>query len=130
MIDDHDGASTAPVLDDTLRRLAARSCVGYCEREPGRLQLRFVIDVDEHMHDIVVVEDDDTVVVSAAVCTPTTGVWREQFEGPFHIYLDQPLGERRVIDALTGREVPFKEIAAEEAAEAATNGCGPPEDRT
>jgi hypothetical protein len=132
MIDDHDGASTAPVLDDTLRRLAARSCVGYCEREPGRLQLRFVVDVDEHMHDIVVVEDDDTVVVSAAVCTPTTGVWREQFEGPFHVYLDEPLGERRVIDALTGREVPYKdvwaEIAAEEAAEAATNGSGPPED--
>ena len=57
-----------------------------------------------------------------SVCSPTTGVWREQFEGPFHVYLDEPLGERRVIDALTGREVPYKdiwaEIAAEEAAEA------------
>ena len=91
MIDDHDWESTAPVLDDTLRRLAPRSCVGHCEREPGRLQLRFVVDVDEHMHDIVVVEEDDTVVVSAVVCTPTTGVWREQFEGPFHVYLDEPL---------------------------------------
>ena len=132
MIDDHDWESTAPVLDDTLRRLAPRSCVGHCEREPGRLQLRFVIDVDEHMHDIVVVEDDDTVVVSAVVCSPTTGVWREQFEGPFHVYLDEPLGERRVIDALTGREVPYKdiwaEIEAEEAEGAATNGGGPGED--
>jgi hypothetical protein len=132
MIDDHDWESTAPVLDDTLRRLAPRSCVGHREREPGRLQLRFVIDVDEHMHDIVVVEDDDTVVVSAAVCSPTTGVWKDQVEAPFHVYLDEPLGERRVIDALTGREVPYKdvwaELAAEEAAEAATNGGGPPED--
>ena len=129
MIDDDHWESTAPVLDDTLRRLAPRSCVGRCEREPGRLQLRFVIDVDEHMHDIVVVEDDDTVVVSAAVCSPTTGVWRDQVEAPFHVYLDEPLGERRVIDALTGREVPYKdvwaEIAAEEAAEAAmSNGGG------
>ena len=94
--------------------------------------MRFVIDVDEHMHDIVVVEDDDTVVVSAVVCSPTTGVWREQFEGPFHVYLDEPLGERRVIDALTGREVPYKdiwaEIEAEEAAGPATNGGGPGED--
>ena len=63
---------------------------GSREREPGRLQLRFVVDVDEHMHDIVVVEEDDTVVVSAVVCTPTTGVWREQFEGPFHVYLENP----------------------------------------
>ena len=128
MIDGHDWESTAPVLDDTLRRLAPRSCVGHCEREPGRLQLRFVIDVDEHMHDIVVVEGDDTVVVSAVVCTPTTGVWREQFERPFHVYLDESLGERRVIDALTGQEVPYKDVWAEIAAEeAATNGDGPGE---
>jgi hypothetical protein len=59
-------------------------------------------------------------------------VWKDQVEAPFHVYLDEPLGERRVIDALTGREVPYKdvwaELAAEEAAEAATNGGGPPED--
>jgi hypothetical protein len=75
MIDDHDWESTAPVLDDTLRRLAPRSCVGHREREPGRLQLRFVIDVDEHMHDIVVVEDDDTVVYRqpSAVRRPACG---------------------------------------------------------
>jgi hypothetical protein len=129
MIDDHDWKTMAPVIDDTLRRLEPRSGVGHCEREPGRLQLRFVIDVDEHMHDIVVVEGDDTVVVSAVVCTPTTGVWREQFEGPFDVYLDEPLGERRVIDALTGREVPYKDVWAEiEAEEAAANGGGPGED--
>jgi hypothetical protein len=76
-----------------------------------------------------VVEGDDTVVVSAVVCTPTTGVWREQFEGPFDVYLDGPLGERRVIDALTGREVPYKDVWAEiEAEETANNGGGPGED--
>jgi hypothetical protein len=129
MIDDHDGDRMAPELDDTLRRLAPRSCVGHCEREPGRLQLRFVIDVDEHMHDIVVVEHDDSVVVCAAVCSPTTGMCRDQIEAPFHVYLDEPLGERTVVDALTGRAVPYEDVWAELAAEeAATNGGARPED--
>jgi hypothetical protein len=31
-------------------------------------------------------------------------------EGPFHDYLEEPLGERKVIDALTGRELPYRNI--------------------
>jgi hypothetical protein len=34
-------AVTIDVLGDVSRRLEARRCVGWMEREPGRLQLRF-----------------------------------------------------------------------------------------
>jgi hypothetical protein len=107
----------APRVDETLRRLEPRSAVAYCEREPGRLQLRFVLDVDEHMHDIDVVESDDSVVVVATVCSPVTGIRTDLVDGPFHVYLEQPLGERRVVDALSGRDVPYRNVLAELAEE-------------
>jgi hypothetical protein len=107
----------APHVDETLRRLEPRSCVAHCEREPGRLQLRFVLDVDEHMHDIDVAEDDESVVVFATVCSPVTGIRTDVVEGPFHVYLEEPLGQRRVVDALSGREVPYRNVLAELAAE-------------
>jgi hypothetical protein len=113
MLDGSDWENMAPMLDPTPRRLAPRSCVAYCEREPGRLQLRLVLDADEHVDDIVVEENDDTIVVFASVCSPTTGVCREQWEGPFHVYLEEPLGGRKVIDALTGRDLPYRNIWAE-----------------
>jgi hypothetical protein len=119
MTDDDDREAWAPNLDPTLRQLMPRTCVGYREREPRRLQLRFVIDGNEHMYDIVVNEDDDSVVVHGEVCSPTTGACRDQCDVPFHVYLDQPLGERRVVDALSGREIPYRDVWAELAAEEA-----------
>ena len=38
-------------------------------------------------------------------------------EGPFHVYLDAPLGDRKVIDGSTGDAVPYKSIWAEIEAE-------------
>jgi hypothetical protein len=123
MIDDEYWENLAPPLDDRPRRLTPRSAVGYCEREPGRLQVRLVVDRDEHIDDILVDENDDSVVIFASVCAPTTGAWRDQMDAPFHVYLGQPLGERKVIDALSGREVPYRNVWAElEAEEAALNG--------
>jgi hypothetical protein len=124
MIDDEDWEDMAPMLDPTPRRLAPRSCVAYCEREPGRLQVRLVVDRDEHIDDIVVIEDDDSVVVCASICSPTTGVRRDQIDAPFHVYLDEPLGERKVIDALSGRAVPYRHVLAEIAAEQALRNGG------
>ena len=43
------------------------------EREPGRLQLRYVTCGDEHIDDIEVAEDDDFVVVLGTVCTSVIG---------------------------------------------------------
>ena len=114
MDDDED---RTPSVDATLRQLSPRTCVAYREREPGRLQLRFVLDPAEHMHDIVVDEDDEVVEVFATVCSPVSGPSGEVIEAPWHVYLDRPLAGRRVVDALSGREVPFRNVLAELAEE-------------
>ena len=124
MIDDECWENMAPPLDDTPRRLAPRSFTAHCEREPGRLQLRLVLARDEHVDDIVVDEEDDRIVASAAVCSPTIGAHPEQMEGPFHVYLEEPLGERKVIDALSGRALPYRNVLAELAEEYGLNGNG------
>lgn len=124
MIDDECWKNMAPPLDDTPRRLAPRSFTAHCEREPGRLQLRLVLARDEHVDDIVVDEEDDRIVAFAAVCSPTIGGHPEQIEGPFHVYLEEPLGERKVIDALTGRELPYRNIWEEIEEEYGLNGNG------
>ena len=114
----------APPLDDTPRRLVPRSFVAHCEREPGRLQLRLVLARDEHVDDIVVDEEDDRVIAFASVCSPTTGAHPEQMEGPFHVYLERPLGDREVVDALSGRKLPYRNVWDELAEEYGLNGSG------
>jgi hypothetical protein len=52
------------------RELSPRRCVGHIEREPGRLQLRFVLYPGEHMCEIDIEEDDEAVVAFASVCGP------------------------------------------------------------
>jgi hypothetical protein len=84
------GAVTVDVLGDLPRRLEPRRCVGYMEREPGRLQLRFELCGDEHVDDIVVAEDTRAVVVFATVCTSVAGEPGMPCEGPWHVYLQRP----------------------------------------
>jgi hypothetical protein len=104
------------VVDVLPRRLRPLRCVGHMEREPGRLQLRFVIAGDDHVDDITVAEDDATVVVFGTVCTTARLQHGERCEVPCHVYLDGPLGDRAVIDGTTGEDVPFKDVYAEIAA--------------
>ena len=118
MIDDECWENMAPPLDDTPRRLTPRSFTAHCEREPGRMQLRLVLTRDEH------VDEEDRIVAFAAVCSPTIGGHPEQMEGPFHVYLEEPLGERKVIDALSGRELPYRNVLAGLAEEYGLNGNG------
>lgn len=101
------------IAGDVPRRLMPRPCVGHMEREPGRLQLRFVLRGDEHVDDIVVAEDDESVVVYAIVCASVAGMDGQAWEGPWHVYLGQPLADRVVIDGVTGSPVPYKDIFAE-----------------
>jgi hypothetical protein len=98
------------ILGELPRCIRARRCVGYMEREPGRLQLRFVLAGDEHVDEIVVAEDDDAVVVLATVCTSVAGEQGDECEGPWHVYLERPLGKRVVIDGSVGRAVPYYNV--------------------
>jgi hypothetical protein len=108
-------------LGDLPRRLEPLRCRGYMEREPGRLQVRFALCGDEHIVDeIMVAEDESAVVVFATVCTAAAGEAGEWCEGPWHVYLEQPLGDRTVIDGTCGRAVPYKNVWAEIEAEEAT----------
>ncbi len=105
-------------LGELPRRLQPLRCLGHMEREPGRLQLRFALCGDEHMVDeIAIAEDDSTVVVFATVCTSVAAETGEWWEGPWHVYLEQPLGDRTVIDGTRGRPVPYKNVWAELEAE-------------
>ena len=105
-------------LGELPRRLQPLRCLGHMEREPGRLQLRFALCGDEHMVDeIAIAEDDATVVVFATVCTSVAAETGEWWEGPWHVYLGQPLGDRTVIDGTHGRPVPYKNVWAELEAE-------------
>jgi hypothetical protein len=105
------GATTrVTVVDELPRRLYARPCAGHMEREEGRLQLRYVVWPDEHFADVILVEDDESVVVLGLVCVSAALEDGEPCEVPTHVYLDAPLGERRVIDGFSGEEVPYKNV--------------------
>jgi hypothetical protein len=106
-------AFTVELLGDLPRRLEPRRCAGYMEREPCRLQLRFAFGADEHLDEVVVAEDEKTVVVFATVCTPVSGERRASCEGPAHVYLERPLGDRAVIDGVSGDAVPYKNVYLE-----------------
>ena len=97
------------------RRLEPRRCQGHMEREERRLQLRYDVCGDEHMDMIHVAEDERSVVVFGVMCIPLSD---EAYDGhimdsPYHVYLDQPLGERTVIDGFTGEVVPYKNVYIE-----------------
>src|SRR3954451_15407410 len=101
------------VLGELPRGLRPRGCAGQMEREPGRLQLRYVLWGDERMGDIVVFEDPRSVVVLGLICEPVGSDAGEPREFPFHVYLDRPLGARRVFDGCGGGQVPAKDVYAE-----------------
>jgi hypothetical protein len=98
------------VLGELPRRLESRRCVGYMEREPGRLQLRLGLYGDEHVDEIVVAEDERAVVVFATVCTSAHNELGVVCERPFHVYLERPLADRTVIDGTCGSAVPRRNV--------------------
>src|SRR3954469_2182327 len=97
---------------ETPRELRPRAIHRCCEREPGRLQLRVVVGSEEHVDEILVAEDDHIVAVLVTVCMPVAGPLGEQCDVPCHVYLDRPLGTRKVIDAVRGEELEFLDLDA------------------
>src|SRR4051812_17934169 len=97
---------------ETPRELRPRAIHRCCEREPGRLQLRVVVGAAEHVDEILVAEDDHIVAVLVTVCMPVAGPLGEQCDVPCHVYLDRPLGTRKVIDAVRGEELEFLDLDA------------------
>lgn len=95
------------VCGDVPRELRPRMCDGHMEREPGRLQLRYTLQDEEHLDEIVVAEDDERVVVFGSICTPIGLLPGDLTESPFHVYLKTPLNGREVFDAVQDAPVPF-----------------------
>lgn len=98
------------VVGEIPRQLRPRPCAGYLERDPGILQLRYVVLGAQHVDDITVAEDDETVVVFGSVCTSSMGEDGEPIDCPVHVALDRPLEDRVVIDGVSGREVPYRNV--------------------
>src|SRR5262245_3982155 len=77
------------VRDAYPRQLCVTRCSGYMEREPKRLQLRWVVWPNETIADIVVVEDDESVVVLGLKSVSFERTEDDPYECPTHVYLDQ-----------------------------------------
>ncbi len=86
--------------------------LGYREREPGRLQLRVAVrPATDGVCDVIVEETEETVVVRVLFCFPDRDEsWDDRddcMDCPVHAYLDQPLGDREVIDVDTQKPLPL-----------------------
>jgi hypothetical protein len=78
-----------------------RTCVGYREREPGRLQLRVPLTSSEGVCEVIVEEHEEKILVRVLVCFEEDEDFEprpEYVNCPVHVYLDQPLSDRAVID--------------------------------
>jgi hypothetical protein len=87
-----------------------RTCVGYREREPGRLQLRVPLARTEGVCEVIVAEDEEKILVRVLVCyeeDEDDEPRPEYVNCPVHVYLDQPLNDRAVVDEETTEELPL-----------------------
>jgi hypothetical protein len=101
---------TSPCPDSYPQRVAV--CLGYRERDPGRLQLRVALGgCDNGVCDAIVEENEDTVRVRLLVCYDEDrfdeSKDREYMNCPIHVYLNEPLAGRTVIDVETDEPVPL-----------------------
>ena len=90
-----------------------RACVGHMEREPGRLQLRVALRPKEGVCNVLFEEDEESVAVLVLVCGEADRRG-DPVNCPVHIYLEQPLGERAVLDVVNNRRpVPYRNVYQE-----------------
>lgn len=85
----------------------ACTCVGYRERDPGRLQLRVIVHPrTEGACKAIVEENDDEIRVRVLVCYQEVDE-DEYMNCPIHVYLEKPLNARAVIDVDSGEVLPL-----------------------
>jgi hypothetical protein len=90
-----------------------RRPLGFRERSVGELELRVALGGDDSwVCQVIVDENDDEVYVRVVVCVdedidaeaPSS---REYLDCPVRVWLEQPLGERAVIDVDSDEELPL-----------------------
>lgn len=101
------------VVGDVSRQLRPRSASTYMECQPGVLQLRYVVQGDQHVDEIVSAEDDATVVVCGCVCMSVVGDDGEPIDMPAYVVLERPLGDRAVVDGVSGEPLPYRNLYEE-----------------
>ena len=100
-----------------------RHPLGFRERNIGELELRVALGGDEGVCEVVVDEGDDEVQVRVLLCYPDDDDEcrddddekaprrrrrrREYTDCPVRVWLENPLGERAVIDVDTDEELPL-----------------------
>ena len=85
------------------RRLTSVPCGGYRHRGGNLLRVWVPVEQDGHVDEVIVAEDDEQVVVLAVVCTRGAPRVRVRHEEPHRVWLREPLGDREVVDGVTGR---------------------------
>jgi len=98
------------VVGDVSRQLRPRAACSYMEAQPTLLQLRYIVQGHQHVDEIVTAEDEETIVVFGCVCMSVVGDEGEAIDAPAYVVLERPLGERTVIDGVSGEILPFRNI--------------------
>jgi hypothetical protein len=101
------------VVGDVSRQLRPRAASTYMELKPGVLQLRYAIQGDQHVDEIISAEDDETVVVCGCVCMSAVGDEGEPIEYPAYVLLERELGDRVVLDGVSGEPLPYRNLYEE-----------------
>jgi hypothetical protein len=97
---------TVDVAGRTPREIRPARCVSWRRKADDELRVWVRHWTDEHIDQIVAAEDEEKVVVLAFICSPVAGLDGHELCEPGRVDLRAPLGERRVIDGLTGESLP------------------------
>lgn len=88
-----------------------RACLGYYERETLRLQIRVLIRDNEGICAALVEENDESVAIRLIVCEsddPSDWLLYDGYaDERHHVTIARPLGNRTVVDYVTGRPMSF-----------------------
>lgn len=112
---EHAQAVVAAVLGDewevhwvgpTPREIVPRELVDWSDRGMGGMKLGIVLYAEEHIDEVLLAEDDHKVVVRAFVCSPAQPADGQVRAEVAKVYASREIGDRLVLDGLTGVILP------------------------